>query len=77
MPRHAAHAAMRFTMPSSLTRSSRAQPEPVFPRSFGQRAPAPGDRWPMPLAAAAILAMSLAGWVALIQLGRLASTLAG
>ena len=54
-----------------------ARSEQILPRGFGARAPAPGDRWPMPLAAAAIMGMSAVGWVLLLQAGRALMSLAG
>ena len=54
-----------------------ARSEQILPRAFGERAPAPDDRWPMPLAAAAIMGMSVAGWVLLLEAGRALIWLAG
>ena len=53
------------------------QPAGPVPREFGRQSPAPTDRWPVPLAAAAILVLSLAGWLALIQGGRSLMALLG
>ncbi len=74
-------------MPPSLIQSGLVQsglapstePHPAghsLPRDFGQRRRSQ-DRWPMPLAAAAILGMSVTLWFALIQAGRMAAAMAG
>jgi len=47
-----------------------AQPAPTIPRGFGQKLPVPGDRWPMPQAAVTIIALSVCGWLLLVQGGR-------
>jgi len=49
----------------------------AVPRDFGQRRPIQGDRWPMPLAAAAILGLSVTFWFVLIQAGRTTLALVG
>jgi|GEM_PF-4377340 len=69
--------------PSGLSDPSLAHPgHPLSagtaaPRNFGQRRPIQGDRWPMPLAAAAILGLSVTFWFVLIQAGRSALALVG
>jgi hypothetical protein len=57
-------------MPSSIARSEPAS-------SFGRPATPAQDRWPAPLAAAVILALSAAGWALIFQGVRLAANLVG
>ena len=57
-------------MPQSL-----ARPATAVPRGFGQPLPVHDDRWPLPLAAAAILALSVCSWLLLVQGGRAVLTL--
>lgn len=62
-------------MPPSVTHREPARK--AFSRGFGHPAADAGDRWPMPVAAAAILAMSATAWALLIQAGRFAAGLFG
>ena len=51
-------------MPDGLARPARS-----LVHGFGR--PAPAERWPWPVAGAAIIALSLLGWAAVIQGGRM------
>ena len=63
-------------MPPSLTQPDQlARPDQAIPRGFGQPLPLRGDRWPMPRAAVAIIALSVCGWLLLVHGGRAVLTL--
>ena len=74
-------------MPRSLARSPLASPnrmlpasmlpDPAVPRGFGERARGLDDRWPMPLAALAIVVLSVSAWLLLAQGVRAVIGLAG
>lgn len=63
-------------MPPSIVRSEPA-PNRLLAPGFGRRAETGQDRWPAPLAAAVILALSAAGWALIFQGVRLAANLVG
>jgi hypothetical protein len=48
-----------------------------LPREFGRRAAADDDRWPVPLAAAFIVALSTVAWLLIAQGGRTLASLFG
>jgi hypothetical protein len=62
-------------MPRSLAPAAR--PSDTLPRDFGRRATAHDDRWPVPLAAAFILALSAVAWLLIYQGGRALWSLLG
>jgi len=61
-------------MPPSIARS---EPDRLVSPGFGRQAAPAQDRWPAPVAAAVILALSAAGWALIFQGVRLAASLAG
>ncbi len=63
-------------MPPSIARSEPAADRLIAP-GFGRRADDGKDRWPAPVAAAFILALSAAAWALIVQGIRLAASLAG
>lgn len=62
-------------MPRSLAPAAPAH-DPM-PRQFGRPAAGDDDRWPVPLAAAFIVALSTAAWLLIAQGGRMLASLFG
>lgn len=63
-------------MPPSIARSEPA-PDSLLAPGFGRRADDGKGRWPAPVAAAFILALSAGAWMLIFQGVRLAASLAG
>ncbi len=63
-------------MPPSIARSE-PTPDRLVSPGFGRRAEHEQGRWPAPVSAAVILALSAAGWALIFQGVRLAASLAG
>jgi hypothetical protein len=63
-------------MPPSIARTE-PTPDRLLSPGFGRRAEHEQDRWPAPVAAAAILVLSAAGWALIFQGVRLAAALVG
>lgn len=59
-------------MPPSIARS---EPDRLLAPGFGRQAHQSQDRWPAPVAAAVILALSAAAWALIFQGVRLAASL--
>ena len=63
-------------MPPSIARPEPA-PDRLLAPGFGRRADHGQDRWPAPLAAAFIIALSAACWTLLFHAARYAASFAG
>ena len=63
-------------MPPSIVRSEPA-PNHLLAPGFGRRADHAQDRWPAPLAAAFIIALSATGWTLLYHAARFAAGFMG